>query len=93
MAKPKGRTALLMCRLLVDALQLFLSTCNTGEQVLQSASAPNMEVQQETLHPSFLVGFFCVFFFFCFQPADINVSKCLLHHFTTEPSNKVSPFW
>lgn len=32
------------------------------------------------------------FFKLLFQSADINVTKYLLHHFTTEPSNKVSPF-
>lgn len=43
----------------------------------QKQSAPNMEVQQKTLYSSF---FF--FFFLVFQSADINVTKCPLHHFT-----------
>lgn len=66
-ANPEG----LMCRLLVDTLQLLFPLCNAGEQALQSI--PDVGVQQKSLS------------------ADINVTEYPLHHFTTEPSNKVPP--
>ena len=50
-AKPEERTGLLMCRLLVDTLQLFLPVCNAGEQALQSV--PNVGVQLKTLYLTF----------------------------------------
>lgn len=99
-AKPRGRAALLMCRLLVDALHLFLSTCDTGEQVLQSAA--DMEVQQKTQHSSFF------FFppFLCFYSSNMQtlmlqnasfiislLSQVIKFHLSAEWINATDQLW